>query len=76
MRHPLEVFRERQQPPWRQIDLARKLGVGRATVSHWEGGTRRIGIDKLARVMAVTGLDMMVLRQDIGELLERNGDRQ
>lgn len=45
----------REAKSWTQGDLAEKLGVGVATVSGWEIGTRTPRIDTLGQIAATLG---------------------
>lgn len=67
--HPLKSFRERQDPPLSQGDLATLLGVQRATVWRWEAGARKIEDDKLTMVSEKTGIPPGELRPDLAELM-------
>jgi transcriptional regulator with XRE-family HTH domain len=67
--HPLKAFRERQDPPLSQDDLAGLLGVARETVTRWESGARKIDEKKLPVVAGKTGISPKELRPDLAELL-------
>lgn len=54
--HPLRKFREGQQPPLKQEDLARMLGVSKATISRWEAGERFPDRDSWPLLKEITGL--------------------
>lgn len=68
-KHPLTVFREAQQPLISQADFADMVGVSRPTVHRWEAGDRKIDVEKLPRVVEVTGIPARILRPDLAELL-------
>jgi transcriptional regulator with XRE-family HTH domain len=68
--HPLKAFREKQQPPLSQEDLAALFGVTKPTVSRWETGTRKIDRDLLEIVAGKTGIDPRELRPDLARLFE------
>jgi transcriptional regulator with XRE-family HTH domain len=67
--HPLKTFREAQEPPLSQAALADLVDVSRPTVHRWEAGDRKIDIEKLPRVVEVTGIPARVLRPDLAELM-------
>lgn len=67
--HPLKAFREKQNPPLSQGELADLLGVARETVTRWESGTRKITEQKLPAVSEKTGISPRELRPDLAELL-------
>ena len=67
--HPLKAFRENQEPPLSQGDLAVLLGVARETVTRWESGSRKIDEQKLPVVAEKTGISRSVLRPDLAELM-------
>lgn len=68
-KHPLTAFREAQEPPMSQADLADLVEVSRPTVHRWEAGDRKIDVDKLPRVVEVTRIPARVLRPDLAELM-------
>jgi transcriptional regulator with XRE-family HTH domain len=72
--HPLKAFRERQQPPLSQEELAALLGVSKPTVSRWETGARKIDDDLVGAVAEKTGIDPRDLRPDLARLLD--GERK
>ena len=71
--HPLKAYRENQEPPLSQGDLAVLLGVARETVTRWESGARKIDEQKLPVVAEKTGIPKRALRPDLAELM---GDAQ
>jgi transcriptional regulator with XRE-family HTH domain len=53
------VAQRRQERQMRQIDLAEKAGVSRATVDALENGRLgELGFGKVARILSVLGLDL------------------
>lgn len=69
--HPIKAYRESQDPPLTQKQLAKQLGLKfRETVARWEAGTRKIDTDKLAKVTKVTGIPARELRPDLADLME------
>lgn len=68
-KHALTAFREAQDPPLSQADLADLVDVSRPTVHRWEAGDRKIDVDKLPRVVEVTGIPAAILRPDLAELM-------
>jgi transcriptional regulator with XRE-family HTH domain len=64
--HPLQVWRESRQLKHR--DLAEMFGVDRATISRWEGGTKRISVLLLPLVAEKTGIPAAKLRPDLAAL--------
>ncbi len=69
--HPLKTYRESQQPPLTQGQLADILDVDRVTVARWETGTRKIDDELLPLVSQVTGIPKVYLRPDLARLLEQ-----
>ena len=67
--HPLKTYREQQDPPLTQEDLARMLGVTKATISRWESGARKVDAEKLPEVSEKTGVSPADLRPDLAELM-------
>lgn len=67
--HPLRTYREQQVPPLTQEDLARMLGVTKATISRWESGARKVDAEKLPEVSERTGIPPHNLRPDLAELM-------
>ncbi len=65
---PLKAFRESQEPPWSQKDLAAFLGVSRVTVTRWESGRRRIDGELVPSVSKKTGIPAGTLRPDLAEM--------
>jgi transcriptional regulator with XRE-family HTH domain len=69
MSHPLRTFRKSQTPKLSQAGLAKMLGVARLTVLRWEGGERKIELDRLPEVTKKTGIPAAELRPDLAELM-------
>lgn len=67
--HPLKAFREKQEPPLSQGDLAGLLGVERETVTRWESGARKVSEQKLSLVSEKTGIPKRELRPDLAEVM-------
>lgn len=67
--HPLKAFREKQEPPLSQGDLADLLGVARETVTRWESGARKISEPNLPVVSEKTGIPKRELRPDLAEVM-------
>jgi transcriptional regulator with XRE-family HTH domain len=67
--HPLRAFRENQDPPLSQEQLATLLGVSRVTVTRWESGTRKIDDVHVPLVSEKTGIPRAKLRPDLAALL-------
>lgn len=63
--HPLKTFRETQDPPLTQDQLADLLGVSRTTVARWETGTRKVDRELLLLVSQKTGIPTNELRPDL-----------
>lgn len=69
--HPIKAYREAQDPPLTQKQLAKRLGLKyRETIARWEAGTRKIDTDKLAKITKVTGIPARELRPDLADLME------
>ncbi len=45
-----------------QAELARRAGLPRSVVNAYERGTRQPGVDSLARIAAVAGMELQVQR--------------
>ncbi len=60
---PLNVFlrQRREKLNLKQADIAEQLRVTPVTVGHWEGGQRRIMIDKLPRLARILEVDARTL---------------
>jgi transcriptional regulator with XRE-family HTH domain len=63
--HPLRTYRESQEPPLSQADLARRLGVGRPTLHRWETGARKPDVRLLPTITEKTGIPARELRPDL-----------
>ena len=50
-----DVMRELRRRGFTQVELARRAGVARETLSRWESGVQRPSIEDLERVVAATG---------------------
>lgn len=68
--HPLKTYRNNQDPPLSQEQLADQLGVARTTVARWETGTRKVDTEKLSDIAEKTGIAPADLRPDLAELLK------
>lgn len=64
---PLQRFREARG--WSQAEMARFLGVSRATLHRWEQLKRRIGPEHIAAVSEKTKIPASDLRPDLAEML-------
>lgn len=69
-KHPLTVFRERQDPPLRQSELAKRLRVSRATVSRWESGKRQPEEEQLQVIHEKTGIAPSEIRPRLARLMQ------
>ncbi len=67
--HPLRKYREQQEPPLSQRDLADLLGKDRVTIHRWETGKRKPEKDDIATITEKTGIAARELRPDLVELL-------
>ena len=67
--HPIQAFRERQNPPLSRNDLALILGVDRLTVHRWETGTRLPDLGLLPTITKKTGIPGYELRPDLAKLI-------
>ena len=66
--HPLVRFRETEGIS--QTDLARRVGVGRATINRIETGVRQASPKLALRIEAATGVPRAEIRPDIfGDVL-------
>ena len=68
--HPLKTYRDNQEPPLTQKQLADLLGVARETVARWESGSRKIDDEKLSGITERTGIPARELRPDLVGLAE------
>ena len=69
--HPLKTYREKQEPPLSQADLAKLLNVSFITVWRWEAHKRSIDERLLPSVSEKTGISRDKLRPDLAELLRQ-----
>lgn len=53
--HPLTAYRNRTDPPKSKAEVARELGVNRATIMRWENGKRRPEPRFLPKIARLTG---------------------
>jgi transcriptional regulator with XRE-family HTH domain len=67
--HPLRAYRQNQDPPLKQKQLADILGVKKATVSRWETGARKVDEELLPVVSERTGIPKAELRPDLADLI-------
>ena len=63
--HPLTEFRNLQKPPLTQEQLAKLLGVTKATVSRWEARRRMPNERILLNISKKTGISVSRLRPDL-----------
>lgn len=77
-----EIARRRRSLKLRQIDLARKSGISRATLEALENGrTGELGFSKITRLLAALGWELKLQpaashRPTLDELLEEDRDDQ
>lgn len=76
MIHPLKAYRERQNPPLTQEQLADLLGVTKAAVSRWESGERQPDQNLLLHIAEKTGIPPRELRPDLAELFAATNTEQ
>lgn len=69
--HPLQAFRENQNPPLNRRQLADLLGVSTAAVSRWEAGERKLDEQILPMVAEKTGIAPALLRPDLARLFDQ-----
>jgi transcriptional regulator with XRE-family HTH domain len=65
--HPLQAYREQQDPPLTQHQLADLLGVSVSAVSRWEAGKRKPDLEVLPMIQRKTGIAPAVLRPDFAK---------
>jgi transcriptional regulator with XRE-family HTH domain len=58
------VEKVRRESGLSQAELARRAGLPRSVVNAYERGTRQPGVDALARIAAVAGMELQVQRPD------------
>lgn len=73
--HPLKAYREKQEPPLSQEDLAILLGVTRVTVTRWESGARKMNDEIVPKVSRATGIPAAELRPDLASMLSPISDQ-
>ncbi|MCV0384867.1 MAG: helix-turn-helix transcriptional regulator [Nitrobacter sp.] len=71
--HPLRRFRLSHDPVMPREDLAALIGVSIPTVHRWESGARKVDVDLLSHVAAVTGIPARDLRPDLARLFAEAG---
>lgn len=54
-KHPLAVWRETQEPPLTQADLASRVETSRWTINSIETGRRKPGRDLIVKIAKLTG---------------------
>ena len=59
--HPLKHFRDEQNPPLSQGELAGLLGVSRVTVTRWESGAREARASEIPQISEKTGIPVGIL---------------
>lgn len=67
--HPLRAYRQRQNPPLTQDQLAELLGVSKSAISRWEARRRKMDQDNVSKISEATGIAPAELRPDLAELL-------
>lgn len=67
--HPLQAFRENQDPPLSLDSFAEFLGVSKVTLWRWETGNRKISEDLLPEISRKTGIPVAELRPDLAKLM-------
>jgi transcriptional regulator with XRE-family HTH domain len=72
--HPIQAFRERQDPPMSRKAFGALVGVGEPTVWRWETGARKIDDGILPIVVERTGIPAAELRPDLARLMEDQHD--
>jgi transcriptional regulator with XRE-family HTH domain len=74
------IAEARAETRLRQVDLAAKSGLSRATIDALENGRARdIGVSKLARILTVLGLELSIRtktnqRPTLDELMKEDAD--
>lgn len=66
--HPLKAYREQQDPPLSQEQLADLLGRSRVTVTRWESGARKPEAEDLMVIHVKLGISPALLRPDLALL--------
>lgn len=75
-----QIAAQRKARKWRQVDLAAKAGVSRATIDALENGRAgELGYAKLARILAALGLELRLgpvasRRPTLQELIDERSD--
>ena len=70
----------RREQGLRQVDLATRAGLSRATIDSLENGRAAdIGVSKLSRILGILGLELSIRpatneRPTLDELMEENSD--
>ena len=70
----------RREQGLRQVDLATRAGLSRATIDALENGRAAdIGVSKLSRILGILGLELSIRpatneRPTLDELMEENSD--
>jgi len=74
------IGKARREQGLRQMDLAQRAGLSRATIDALENGRAAdLGVSKLSRVLAALGLELTIRpvtnqRPTLDELTEEDGD--
>lgn len=77
-----QIAAQRKARKWRQVDLAAKAGVSRATIDALENGRAgELGYAKLARILAALGLELRLgpvasRRPTLEELIDERSDER
>lgn len=66
--HPLKAYRESQDPPLSQEQLADRLGRSRVTVTRWESGARKPEAEDLIVIHIKLGIAPALIRPDLAKL--------